>query len=118
MQVRINYLRYDAPGATHVFYENFELYRSIFSSNYGMRQRNYYLRGCPGDSWTSFEFKHNFDAETGLWTDMWTIDGVPWASSTYSLDTWTHERNFHLGMSTSDFTEAKTNIRNFCYSSI
>ena len=95
---------------------------------------NYYLQGCPGDSWTLFEFKHNFDAETGLWTDMWSIDGVPSASTTYSLesrwgglggviynpglDTWTYERNFHLGMSTSDFGEAKTNIRNFCYSSI
>ena len=79
---------------------------------------NYYLQGCPGDSWTVFEFTHKFDAETGLWTDMWTIDGVPMASSTYSLDTWTHERNFHLGLSTSDEFEAKTNIHNFCYSSI
>jgi hypothetical protein len=79
---------------------------------------NYPLRGCPGDSWTLFEFKHNFDGETGLWTDMWTIDGVPLASTTYSLDSWTHERNFHLGMSTSDVFEAKLNIRNFCYISI
>jgi len=109
---------YDAPGATHVFYENFELNRSILSLSNGIPRMNYYLRGCPGDSWTLFEFKHNLDAETGLWTDMWSIDGVPMASSTYSLDTWTHERNFHLGMSTSDLYEAKTNIRNFCYSSI
>jgi len=108
---------YDASGGSSTFYENFELHRSIFSSRNGIPRKNYYIQGCPGNGWTVFEFEHKLDAETELWTDMWTIDGVPLASSSYSLNSWTYDRNFHLGSSTSDFAEAKVNMRNFCYTS-
>ena len=75
----------------------------------------YYVDGCPGDGWTSFEFEHRFDDETGLWTDMWKIGGVPYVSSSYSPESWTHGNDFYLGLANSASIEGNVHVRNFCY---
>ena len=81
----------------------------------GVQVMRYWLNDCPGDGWTRFEFEHKFDVETGLWTDMWTIDGVPAVSSSYSPESWTQGNNFKLGLSNGPETEVEVNVRNFCY---
>ncbi|CBY10832.1 unnamed protein product [Oikopleura dioica] len=106
---------FDGPGATHTDHGNFDMYHRPLTFNWGVQVMRYWLNDCPGDGWTRFEFEHKFDVDTGLWTDMWTIDGVPAVSSTYSPESWTQGNNFKLGLSNGPDTEAEVNVRNFCY---
>nr|CCG47874.1 oikosin 30c [Oikopleura dioica] len=106
---------FDGPGATHTDHGNFDMRYSPLTYNWGVQVMRYWLNDCPGDGWTRFEFEHKFDVDTGLWTDMWTIDGVPAVSSSYSPESWTQGNNFKLGLSNGPETEAEVNVRNFCY---
>ncbi|CBY14936.1 unnamed protein product [Oikopleura dioica] len=105
---------FDGPGATHTDHGNFDI-RGPLTYDWGVQVMRYWLNGCPGDGWTRFEFEHKFDVDTGLWTDMWTIDGVPAVSSSYSPESWTQGNNFKLGLSNGPETEVEVNVRNFCY---
>ncbi|CBY12844.1 unnamed protein product [Oikopleura dioica] len=107
---------FDGPGATHTDHGNFDMHRGSLTYDWaGVQVMRYWLNDCPGDRWTTFEFEHKFDVETGLWTDMWTIDGVPAVSSSYSPESWTQGNNFKLGLSNGPESEVEVNVRNFCY---
>ena len=109
-------IRFNGPGATLTNYENFALYRSSAPYTFGgsIPTMRYWLEDCPGKGWTVFEFEHRFDDETGLWKDMWKFDGVTFASTSYSPDSWTHGNNFHLSLS-NGADRGRVNVRNFCY---
>jgi len=111
---------YDGPGATLTDYENFNHYRSPITYTFGgnIPTMGYYVDGCPGDGWTSFEFEHRFNDETGLWTDMWKIGGVPYVSSSYSPESWTHGNDFYLGLANAASNEGNVHVRNFCYQNL
>merc|ERR1712176_1548686 len=107
---------FNGPESTLTHYGNFEDYSTNAPYNWGgIPTMRYWMDGCPGNGWTSLEFEHRFDDETGLWIDMWTVEGVPYVSVSYTPESWTLGNNFHLGLSNGPEHEATIQVKDFCY---
>ena len=72
------------------------------------------VTGCPGEGWTTFEFEHSFDEDTGLWTNTWTANGELIVSTTNSDDQWHAGYDFHIGLGSEEgYAGAEIEIKNF-----